>query len=174
MCFQVTRRLMRRIRLELQLYCTARMREIVGDVRIARTWPLVTFAFVLCSPRRITRRFFLSISAILSALVPTNRWSGLTQHDTSQVCSTDIPLGILPLCNSYDNRCAESSVNLSFMTPYSNRPPLYLRTAPTQSQQPDSVTGTYFASNRSRSVYFLPRSSKERMVHSITLATVGQ
>src|SRR5690242_8070825 len=61
------------------------------------------FVFTL-SPRyhaeELFMRFLLAASAMLSACVPSQRWSGFTHGGLSHLWSTHSPLGIDPWANS--------------------------------------------------------------------------
>jgi|SRR3990167_4533295 len=63
-------------------------------------------------------RPFLDISRLLSVNVPMNKWLGFTQPLLSQVWQTKRPLGILPLVNSQEILCVDSTLFLNQNFPY--------------------------------------------------------
>ena len=72
---------------------------------IANTFSLFSFAFLLRSP--LSDLPFSTMSSELSACVPRNQCSGLTQLRISHRWHTNIPSGIDPLCNIQLSLCAE-------------------------------------------------------------------
>ena len=63
---------------------------------------------LVCFPllKPFARRFLRAQSLWLSACVPIHKWSGLVHSGLSHVWHTTSPLGMGPLCNKYDIRCA--------------------------------------------------------------------
>lgn len=105
-------------------------------------------------------RPFAFMSAILSALVPRNRCSGLQHGGLSQAWSTQRPSGIWPLCISQLTRCAPTLLRFPRLPRYST--PYPWETVPHQSQQP-SVFLT-FIQNLSSKVRILTMYQSERVL----------
>lgn len=83
------------------------------------------FAVLHFSPRRLRR--LEALSAMLSAAVPRNRCSGLTQHGLSHMWHTIMPGGMSPMNSAYDALCALRVRPLWLIAPYplSNRPAVH-------------------------------------------------
>lgn len=113
-------------------------RPSLASFRIMRTFSSSNLALPFLTPRfaRSPHRPLLTESRWLSLVVPRKRWSGRTHGGLSQWCSTRMPGGMGPLCNSQDTRWA-----LSVRQPRPPSPILpypFLYRAPAQSQQPSS------------------------------------
>ncbi len=78
-----------------KLYC-----PVAYIARISAACLLVNLAWLFDSPGRVWWRSLLTISRILSWLLPSHKWLGLTQRRLSQVWQTKMPSGIVPRCNS--------------------------------------------------------------------------
>jgi len=110
-----------------------------------RAWRSVRIACPFCSPTGARDRPFCTLSRILSAFVPENKWSGLAQLGLSQVCRACIPTSKSPVCKAYEKRCAR--VNITPAKSPLKIPYPFLSLLAFHSQHP-SVLATDFA-NRS-------------------------
>lgn len=110
-------------------YSSAITRPVRLSTNIFSTFSGVNLDQGARDPR--TSRLFASISAVLSRIVPRNKWSGLTHAGMSHLWQTTNPNGISPLCSIHENRCALCS----FFLDMRKRPWPKSDFAPSHSQQ---------------------------------------